>query len=145
MLLQTTAAAGQKSVPQPFSAGVVMNALFEIDLSGGYTSATDKIELGVLMAYATLVRAQVIGDGVGAVNVDVGLMDGEVSDPDDSRTVGNEIFDGVSVNDATEDADRLDLMAIESVDYHRSIGAVLSGDVAAGAGKRLILSIDYVM
>ncbi len=147
MLLQTEQGAGRKMTPMAFAAGAVMNAIFEADLSQGSSAAgnANKIELGVLMAGARPVRATVLGEGLGAITADIGLMDGEPSNPDDTRAVGDEIFDAVSVDDNEANATLQDLLAIAASDTHRSIGAVLSGDVAAGAGKRLVVSIDYVM
>jgi hypothetical protein len=86
---------------------------------------------------------QVLGEGVGAVNVTVGFMSGEPGVVDDARTVGNQLISAVSVNDTVATATLQALRAITPTETHRAIGATLSGNVGANASRRLTLVMDY--
>lgn len=123
--------------------GCLMVATSTYTFNAAFTAATDKIEMGVLPAGARPVRARLIGDGVGAVTADLGFMSGAWGDNDDTRTVGAEMIDGVTVNDAVAESTDQECLAIEAANDHRGIGVVLSGDVAAGAAKKLTLILEY--
>ena len=144
MIHQSKYSLRQKAIPTPFTSGVPCVLVAQVSFaSNAYTAASDVIELAALPANCRLLSARAIGDGVGAVTVDVGFMSGDFGDADDTRTVADELIDGVSVNDATATAALTDLLAIDpSAGADRSIGAVLSGDVAAGA-KTLTLVLEY--
>ena len=143
-LFQTAAAKGLLATPSAYQAGILTTAVYEYVFDEDYATATDKIELGRLPADVQIVGATVIGAGLGAVTADVGIMSGAPSDPDNDRTVGDELFDAQSVNNTEAAATLADCLAVARSDKHRAVGAVLSGNVAAGAAKKLTLRIDYV-
>jgi hypothetical protein len=142
-LFQTALAQGRAPSPIGYVSGCVMVAISTHTFTSAFTAATDKIELGLLPAGARPVRVQVLGEGVGDITADVGFMSGDPGQNDNARTVGDELIDGVSVNDAVAAAPLADVLAITPTETHRAIGAVLSGNVAAGASKRLTLVLEY--
>lgn len=123
--------------------GCLMVATSTYTFNAAFTAAADKIEMGVLPAGARPVRAILIGEGVGVITADLGFMSGAWGDNDDTRTVGAELIDGVSVNDAVAEATALACKNIAAANDHRALGVVLSGDVAAGAAKKLTLVLEY--
>lgn len=141
---QSTAAKGQAATPSAYSAGIVTTAIYHYDFTEAFTAASDKLELGTLLADTQIVGATVIGLGLGDITADVGLMSGTPGSTDNARTVGDDLFDAADVDDAEADATLSDCLAVARSNAHRSIGAVLSGNVAAGANKRLTLRIDYI-
>ncbi|PNW65648.1 UNVERIFIED_CONTAM: hypothetical protein BEN50_21745, partial [Euhalothece sp. KZN 001] len=142
---QTPQSKGLITPPRPIYAGVVNYEVAEFTVSADFTAASDVLELTMLPAGAVPVRATLIGEGLGAINADIGFMSGTFGDVDDTRTVGDELFNGTSVNDNEADATALTLRAISSDrTKHRPIGATLSGDVAAGAAKKLTFIMEYV-
>jgi hypothetical protein len=142
-LFQTAQAQGRAPSPIGYVSGCVMVAIATHTFTTNFVAADDKIELGLLPAGARPVRVQLLGEGVGAITADVGFMSGEPGDPSNARTVDDNIIDGVSVNDAVAAAPLAALLAITPTETHRAIGAVLSGNVAAGASKRLTLVLEY--
>lgn len=143
MLHQTKAALGIETPPVPYSSGMVAAAIFEHTFTTAFTAASDKLELGVLPAGARVIGATLIGEGLGAITADVGIMSGEPGVEDDTRTVGTDFFNDQSVNDTEADAATGTVIAIATGGTHRSIGATLSGDVAAGAAKKLKMVLQY--
>lgn len=142
---QSRHALRQLPAVQAFSAGVAIKQIFEFDMAAvSIVAASDRIELGMLPAGAQITEATVIGAGLGAITADVGIMSGEFGSNSDARTVGNELFNDASVNSTEVNATRAACLAITPADTHRSIGATLSGNVAAGAGKKLKLVVEYV-
>jgi hypothetical protein len=140
---QSSAAKGQAATPSAYQAGIVTTAIFEYTFTAAYVAATDVIELGLLPADTQIVGATVIGTGLGATTADIGLMSGTPSDYTSERTVGDELFDGTSVNNATANATLADCLAVPRSNAHRSIGAKIAANVAAGSAK-LTVKIDYI-
>lgn len=141
---QTQAAKGQAATPSAYQAGIVTSAIFEYTFNAAYTAATDVIELGLLPADTRIVGATVIGAGLGATTADIGLMTGAPGDTLATRTVGADLFDGITVNDAENDATLANCLTVAPYGAHRAIGATLAANVAAGAAKKLTLKIDYI-
>lgn len=123
--------------------GALMVATSTFTFNQAFTAASDKLEMGVLPAGARPVRASLIGEGLGAITADLGFITGEWGDNDDTRTVGDELIDAGSVNDAVAEAGALNCKNIAASNEHRPLGVVLSGDVAAGAAKKLTLVLEY--
>lgn len=143
-IFQTSAAKGQAATPSAYQAGIVTTAIFQYTFNEDYATATDVIELGTLPADTQIVGAEIIGDGLGATTADIGLMSGDPGDTESARTVSDEIFDGTSVNDATALSTLEACLTIPRASTHRSIGAFIAANVAAGASKVLTVKIDYV-
>jgi hypothetical protein len=143
MLHQTKTAKGLNTPPVPYQAGQEMVATFEHTFNDAFTTATDKIELGVLPGGAILTGATVIGEGLGVATANVGFMSGEPGDKDDTRTVGTEFFSAQSVNDTEQAMTAAAAKGIAPDNAHRGIGATVSADVAASAAKKLTLVIRY--
>jgi len=141
---QTKAAKGQAATPSAYQAGIVTSAIFEYTFNAAYTAATDVIDLGLLPADTQIVGATVIGAGLGATTADIGLMTGAPGDTQATRTVGDDLFDAVTVNNAENDATLANCLTVAPYGEHRAIGAVLAADVAAGAAKKLTVKIDYI-
>ena len=142
-LIETEWATGQRATPSGCQAGDVKVAEFTYQVAAGATLAgADIVALGILPAFHHVVGATLIGDGLGAgITANVGFITGEPG----SEAVGSELYDGADVAGATalplnsEYAFRL-----PSVDYHRTIGIDLSGDVAGGgSGKKVTLVLNY--
>ena len=96
-LIQSSHAKGRKQAPYASEAGNVVAARFEVDLDAA--GAGDVIELGILPAYCVVVDATLVTDGLGgtATTASVGVMSGTPGENDDTRTVGNELFDSANV------------------------------------------------
>lgn len=142
-LIQSATAKRRNTPPVPQQAGILAKAIFEHTFTTNYTAATDILELGMLPATARLVGATLIGTALGALTADVGLMDGEAGEYDETRNSGNEIFNDASVNNAETDATLASCLAVTPSDRHRGIGVILSGNVTAGASKKVTLVITY--
>jgi hypothetical protein len=144
MLFQTAHATGQKATPVAYEAGLIKTVVFEHVFNEAFATATDAIELGILPAECQLVGASCIGTGLGATTCDIGIMSDPPGETDDATTVGDEIFDGVSVNDSENDATLANCLAIAPASTHRAIGAHVKADVAAGGAKKLQVRIDFI-
>jgi hypothetical protein len=129
---------GIKQEPVCGAAGNVVNERFVITVEAG---AADVIELGVLPAYATVTDAILInGAAGGTVTANVGIMSGEKGAPDDTRTVGTELFSAQSVAAAgVNRTTRATAFQIAPSNTDRSIGVKLSG-TASEATYELVLS-----
>lgn len=142
-IFQSSTAKGQAATPSAYQAGIVTTAIFEYTFTAAYATATDVIELGLLPAETQIVGATVIGTGLGATTADIGIMTGAPGDVVGTRTVGAEIFNDTSVNNAEDNATLATCLAVPRQNYHRAIGAKVAANVAAGAAK-LTVKIDYI-
>lgn len=142
-LFQTDYAKRRKTPPTAMQAGVICRALFEYVLNDAFTTATDKIEMGVLPAGAVLTSAVVMGVGVGAITADVGFMSGTPGDNDNARTVGTDLWDDVDVDDTETAMTLLAMTGISASNAHRAIGVHLSANETASASKKIVLAIEY--
>lgn len=136
--------------PSGAMAGVEMTAIFQHTFAaagGNFTAASDILEIGFLPAFCRPVRATIVAAGFGALTADVGFMTGEpgadLNQDGTARTSGDEIFDGVTVNDAENNATLATLVAIPATGVNRSIGVKISGNVTA-AGQSLTLAVTYI-
>lgn len=135
---------------RPQTAGAVHVTRFVYELAGEIDT-TDILELGILPAYAYLVGARVTTEGtwiVGGADVtaDIGIMSGEPGDRNVSRTVGDELFDGVNLDDAktaVQTSDNPDLPKVAPSDKHRSIGVKFSAKVGGSSATKIILDVFY--
>lgn len=142
-IFQSSAAKGQVATPSAYQAGIVTTAIFEYTFTAAYVTATDVIELGLLPADTQIVGATIIGTGLGATTADIGIMTGAPGDTVAERTVGAEIFNDTSVNNATANAALANCLAVPRAATHRAIGAKVAANVAAGSAK-LTVKIDYI-
>ena len=133
-----------KSPPNPQAAGIVGVAIFKHDFTTTFTAADDLLEIGILPAYAQIISATEISLGLGAITADIGLMDGQAGQNDETRTAGVELFDDQSVNNTEVAAAVSKCLAVAPASVHRGIGVALSGNVAAGANKSLTLVVSFV-
>ncbi|MBV7408763.1 hypothetical protein [Maritimibacter sp. DP1N21-5] len=144
MLHQSPQAKGKAPIPFNPIGGTVMAAVFEASFASvAYTTATDGIELGAIPAECTVIGVEAISSSLGTISVDVGWIDGTYGDNDDSRNVGDEFIDGVAITSAPAKATTLACLAEGRSGNLRALGAVLSADVAAGAGKKLTVVVHY--
>lgn len=142
-LKQTEMGKGRETPASGYVHGAIQVAISTYVFTDAFTAASDKLEMGVLPAGARPVSAKLVGEGLGAITADLGFMSGEWGSNDAARTVGDELIDGGSVNDATAAATDVDCLAVTASDKHRGLGVVLSGNVAAGAAKKLTLILEY--
>lgn len=143
MLFQSPTAKRKTSPSNPVHAGVLHVATFSYTVDAAYTTATDKIELGFLPADAKVKGATLIGENLGAITAKVGFMSGVPGTNDDTRTVGSDFFTAQSVNNTENSITALVAKGMASDVADRSIGVVLSADVAAGATKKVSLVLEY--
>lgn len=144
-VLQSYAGRGLETPPTSRESGERMAGLFSFTFDKlAYNTATDQIELGVLPADAQIIGAHVIGENLGAITANVGIMTGTLGDPTVVRTVGTELFAAQSVNNAEAAATKLACLAIARSPNHRALGATLSGNVAIAANKKITLLIEYI-
>lgn len=145
MLFQSKTAKRRTTPPVAYQAGAMMVAVFEYAFVQAFTAATDIIEIGALPAGAKLHGATLLGTGLDALNTaDVGLMTGEAGDYDETRTSGEQLFNAVAAQAASEiDATRRTCLAITPADTHRGIGVTLTVNEAASSAKKLTLVIEY--
>lgn len=143
-LKQSKMAQRRETTPTGYVSGARMTGVASFTFAQLFTAASDKLELAMLPADAQLISAELIGVGVGAITATMGLMSGEVGDPDDDRTVGSQLISAVSINDAAAKATTLACLNIAPSNVHRSIGVTLSGNVTAGAAKKVHLVLEYV-
>lgn len=142
-LIQSATAKRRSTPPVPQQAGLIAMAVFSHSFTKAFTAATDLLEIGLLPATAQLVGATVIGEGLGAITADIGLMDGEAGDYDETRNSGTELFNDASVNNTEINATLKTCLAVAKSNSHRGIGVILSGNVTAGAGKKITVAIQY--
>ncbi|RBO54655.1 hypothetical protein DSD19_04570 [Rhodovulum sp. BSW8] len=147
-MFKTPYAKGLLTPPTPYVAGAEMVAIYTFAFTKAYSAATDIIELGPLPGGAKLTGATLIGDGLGALTADVGLMTGEsgaLADSEGSQRALTTalLFDAASVNDNESNATLGACLGIPAEIAARGIGATLSGNVAAGAAKTLTLLLRY--
>lgn len=143
-LHQTDFAYGRKQQPTDYAFGTVCTAILTWDFPEAFTASTDVLELGFLPGGAQVVGATLIGEGLGANTVDIGTMDGKAGEDDDSRALTTDLlFDGVSIDNAENDATRLTCLGFARTPDHRGIGATISADIAADAGT-LTVVVEYI-
>lgn len=148
MALFQSKAAQHGDAPIASQAGTIMAAVYTHSFATTGITTADKLELGPLPAGAQPIRATVIGEGLGAITADIGLMSGTAGEDDATRTVGDEFFDAISVNNNEAVTPVKTCLAISkaynATTTHRGIGVVFSGNIAAGAGKKITLLLEYV-
>lgn len=142
-LFQSRHALGQETAPVIYEAGCIGVAIFAYTFDKAFTAASDVLELGMLAADTRIIGATVIGEGLGAITADVGLMSGDFGAKDATRTVGNQLFNDQSVNDTEGNATRKNCLAVAPSDKHRGLGVTLSGNVTASASKKITLVLEY--
>jgi len=144
IIKQTQHATGHKEAPTPYGAGNIACAIFNYSFAAAYTAATDIIALGYLPAGCVplTVRAGSTALGAGAT-MDLGFMSGDLGSTDTTQTSGDELVDGLGAHSTEIEATLADLLAIESVDYHRPIGLKISQDVTADAAKTVSVQVFY--
>ena len=143
-LFQSATAKNRRTPPVPQQAGMVAAAVFTHNFTKDFTAADDILELGMLPAGAQAVKATVIGEGLGSITADIGIMTGDAGENDETRSAGAEFFDDVSVNDNEAAAPVKTCLAVAPEQKHRGIGVVLSGNVAAGPNKKITVVLEYV-
>ena len=142
-IFQSEMAKRRETPPVGYVHGARMVAISTYTFTEDFTAADDVLELGILPAKTRCVGAKLIGENTGATNAVLGLMAGEVGDPDPARAVTDDLFGATAINNAEVEADTLDCLDIPVSDKHRSIGVTLSANVAAGATKKLTLVLEY--
>ena len=143
-LFQTGWSTRQLNTATADCAGEEVAQEFEHTFTAVALAAGDIVELGILPAYNKISDAILAADAVGAgITFDIGIMSGEVGDPDAARTCDASIFAASNVAAAGGVA-RVTLataFTIASKEFDRSVGLkiVAPGAQAAGTKVRLIL------
>lgn len=144
MLYQTDTAKGYHQIAQPRDANALNTVRLYMPLVSHGLLTTDKLELGFLPMHCRIRSALLIPAGFGAaIAVTVGLMSGEPGDPDDARTVGNELFDAEAVNASAVEMTALTGFNLTPTSTNRAIGLTVGTSIAAGVGKGVTLLMDY--
>jgi hypothetical protein len=144
-MIQSNQAAELAPVATVLTAGVETVNIYDIDLSGGVDVSEEMIEAALLPANAILTGITAIGAGTGAVTADIGIMDGDWRDNDDTRSITTVLMNDVDLDDATAEGAVDTLTDVAMSGAHRSIGIAFSGDIAAGAGKSVKLIVRTIM
>lgn len=141
-IVQSPFALGQKQAPVSREARGVVAERFTIELTEDI-GAGDIVELAILPAYHFVVSATVIPEGsFGDVTADIGIMSGNVGDTSDTRTSGNELFEGLALDEVSS-INKVEGLMLQPTDRDRSIGVTVSGAVT-GAGQKLTLLLFTV-
>jgi len=140
-------AKGVKPTGRPQTAGDVhcQRATFVLDAT--FTAASDKLDLGVLVAGATLVDAILVPEGtLTDATAKIGLMSGAVGSLDNARTVGSEVFEDIELDEGTKRATKPAGFLIPAVDYDRSIGMTIGGvtSITGASTKKVTLLLFYM-
>lgn len=140
-LVQSNIALGVVTVPQAFTSGAVVAYRASFTVPAGVTvAATDVLELAILPADHIILDATLIAEGdFDGATADVGIMTGEVGEEDNTRTSGDEIFDGAALTGFVRVASNEGLL-VDPTDTDRSIGVKFSADVV-GAGQTITLQV----
>lgn len=129
-IVQSSWGAGLHQAPVSGEAGTVVAERYSFTITDDLDQG-DIIELAVLPAYHTVVDAILISSTMTTTTLDVGIMSGAVGSTDQSRTSGDELFDGA----ATGSVVRMSAPAgfrIAPVEADRSIGVkVVTADITA--------------
>lgn len=125
----------------PFTANVPAIALVEHVFKEAIATG-DILEMAILPAYCRPLSAQLLGVGLGATTVNVGLMSGEAFSDDPARVLENSIFAAASTG-TMQEASLANLLPIIGAGLPRSIGVSFSAAVAANIANRLILRVTY--
>lgn len=133
----------------PREAGNLVCVRYMLDLSAqAIVSASDVIEFGPLPAFGQMVDMTLVSEGIGAaLTATVGLLTGEASEKDDTRALVGAAYNfltAASINNTEVEATKLNCFKVAAAQAHRGIGATVSGDIAAGAGKKLWLVAKYM-
>lgn len=147
-LIQSDWAKGLKPVARPQTAWTVHAQLFIVDVPAAGFASGDILELAILPPYARIVGAQLVTVGsLGAATVDVGLMSGttgELTNDDNSaRTSGNELFAAAALTAELTFISKAAALLLAPTEKDRSIGVKFSAAVAAGAGKKIGLLLQF--
>jgi hypothetical protein len=138
----------QTARPQTANNTHVQQFTFDLGTEGAL-AAGDILELGILPAYARLIDAQLITEGVfTGQTADIGIMTGDVgedfnADGTTARTSSNELFTAADLTVRLQSLTKPDAILLAAVDYDRSIGVKVSAAVAAAAGKRVHLILHF--
>jgi len=142
---QSSTALRRLTPPRALSSGSVMVARFPFVFSTAFTFATDKLELGVLPAFANVCDAVLIG-AIGAVcTANVGIMSGDVGDPNAARTIGSEFFSATDINAAVTRMSLATGFQFAKADYDRSIGLTTTANITASPSKKVELLLFYTL
>ena len=134
-MIQSNQAAELASVAVVLTAGVETVNIYDIDLSGGVDVSAEMIEAALLPANAIITGITAIGAGTGAVTADIGIMDGDWRDNDDTRSITTVLMNDVDLNNATAEGAVDTLTDVAMSGANRSIGIAFSGDIAAGSAS----------
>lgn len=141
--IQSPWAKGNQQSKRPQTAGAVHSQLYSFDAAAGLLAA-DTLEIGELPPGCRIVDAIVFTEGTfTGITANVGLMTGAYGDPDAGRTSGTEIYSAADLTTMTRLAQKSTLL-IAPTEASRGIGVKVSGNVTAGAGKKIHLLLSYI-
>lgn len=129
------------SAPIVYEYGDVKCAEFTFTFSAGFVAASDKLELGEIPPDARPLFVDAIPENLNG-NITIGVMSGEVGDPDSARTVGSEIFNAQAMASTVV---RAVPVIAATVNVRRSIGLTASADITAAANKKITLRVYYTV
>lgn len=136
---------GNKQSPRPQTFGAVHTQLFtyEIPDAASALATTDILEIGELPPYAVISDAILFTEGTfTGITANVGLMSGTYGDADSVRTSGTQLYAAADLTTFAR-LGKGDPLLIARSENSRGIGLVVSGAVAAAAGKKIHLQLSY--
>lgn len=143
-IIQSDFGKGILTPPRPQSAGAIHCAEFKYTFATAFAYATQILEFGILPAFAKIVDATLVPEGVlTGLTADIGLMSGAAGSTATDRTSDDTIFDGVALDGGLKRAVAITPYLIAPAAYDRSIGFKASGDIAAASTKKLTLLLFY--
>ncbi len=133
------------SAPIVYEHGDVKVAEFTFTFSAGFVAASDKLELGEIPAGAQVVDAIAIPENLNG-NITIGVMSGDLGNPDSARTVGSELFSATAMASTPVRASALTAFTIApNHTDRRSLGLTASADISGAANKKITLRVFYTM
>jgi hypothetical protein len=135
----------KQTVPALYEAGNVTVAYFVADFSTVGLLAADTMEIGVLPAFAKIVDWTIVPENMAGVAVDVGIMSGNVGDPDAARTNGTQFFAAQAITATTVRGAAAAGFNLAPAGVDRGIGIKPGTNIAAGAGKKVTLIVQFAM
>lgn len=132
---------GQPQVPTPHKAGTVQVVLFTHVFTEA-VGTSDVLEIVPVPPNAKIVGLGIIGANLTG-NAKVGFVSGVPGTPDDTRTLGSELFSAQSL---TAEGN-VPLATLAGLSYTKdtpvSIGLTPATAIAAGATNKVIVKLEY--
>lgn len=145
-LKQTDQNQYRQYIASPKNAGERVRNVFQADLSAGFLAA-DILEIAAIPARARLAQVTVASTGLTgtiAVSVLTGTYGKATTSTGAERTAASQLIAAASTA-ADTSVPLGTMMALAPTEDHRSIGLAFSANVTAGAGKTVMVAVDFYL